>query len=431
MFNASTAFLPSTFAMYTSMLGLSVFLKSALQKRTIEIIFWFFLGGIVGWPFSLILTIPIIFYEFLMSIYNIPLKQVFLKYLKAIFVCFIILAFVCLVDSLAYRKFQIVPLNIIKYNVFNAKGKGPEIFGVEPWWFYFLNLLLNFNGVFILCFLSLPIMFFYFSRFSLNIVKKGFLLSIISPFYLWFFIFTIQPHKEERFFFPIYPFICLNASVAISRLLSLIKSYNNSRYISCILRYIHIFISASVLVISFLRILLIIDVYSAHMSVYMKIPSVSDNFGSILCIGKEWHRFPSSFFVPDNISVKFIKSRFTGLLPGEFISNKDGWRSGMWLIPSNMNDLNIEEWGKYTDISQCDYLVDTDFFARYSFQNSTEDIIEPRYLKNEEKWKKIFCMNFLDASSTKIYSRILWIPSKFSRRIYGNYCLLKSRNKVR
>ncbi|QSL66512.1 hypothetical protein MERGE_000892 [Pneumocystis wakefieldiae] len=259
MFNASTAFLPSTFTMYTSMLGLSAFLKSSISERIIEIIFWFFLGGIIGWPFSLILTIPIIFYQFLISIYSIPLKQVFLKYLKAVFLSVIILVLACLVDSLAYRKFQIVP------------------------------------------------------------------------------------------------------------------------YISCIVRYIHIFVPAFVLVISFLRVLLIIDAYSAHMSVYTKIPSVSDNFGNILCIGKEWHRFPSSFFVPDNISVKFIKSRFTGLLPGEFISNKNEWRSGLWSIPSNMNDLNMEEWGKYTDISQCDYLIDTDFSARYSFENSTEDIIEPRY----------------------------------------------------
>lgn len=223
--------------------------------------------------------------------------------------------------------------------------------------------------------------------------------------------------------------MCLNASIATSQLLLLLRSYKNVRYTSYIVRYIRIFIFVFVLAVSLLRVLLIIDAYGAHMTVYLKMPFIS-NDSSILCIGKEWYRFPSSFFVPDNISVKFIKSGFTGLLPGEFVSNKNEWRSGMWLIPSGMNDLNKEEWTRYININQCDYLVDTDFSARYSFENSIEDIIEPRYLKDEKTWEKMFCRDFLDTSTTKIYSRILWMPSRFSRRVYGDYCLLRRRSRI-
>lgn len=50
-----------------------------------------------------------------------------------------------IVDSIAYTRFEIVPLNIVVYNVFGGAGKGPDLYGTEPWWFYIANLTLNFN----------------------------------------------------------------------------------------------------------------------------------------------------------------------------------------------------------------------------------------------------------------------------------------------
>lgn len=41
--------------------------------------------------------------------------------------------------------------------------------------------------------------------------------------------------------------------------------------------------------------------------------------GSVLCVGSEWHRYPSSFFVPDYIGeVRWIDDGFQGLLPFPF-----------------------------------------------------------------------------------------------------------------
>lgn len=40
----------------------------------------------------------------------------------------------------------------------------------------------------------------------------------LAPMYIWFIIFFIQPHKEERFLFPVYPLICLSGAVALSAL---------------------------------------------------------------------------------------------------------------------------------------------------------------------------------------------------------------------
>lgn len=38
-----------------------------------------------------------------------------------------------------------------------------------------------------------------------------------------------------------------------------------------------------------------------------------------LCVGGEWHRYPSSFYIPnDKIEVSFLRSDFHGQLPQPF-----------------------------------------------------------------------------------------------------------------
>jgi len=81
-------------------------------------------------------------------------------------------------------------------------------------------------------------------------------------------------------------------------------------------------------------------------------------FGGLrLCLGKEWHRFPSSYLIPDGVNVEFIKSDFDGLLPGHFVPSQ-GTSNTMWWnrektreIPLAMNDLNQEEPSRYVRFS--------------------------------------------------------------------------------
>lgn len=56
------------------------------------------------------------------------------------------------IDSSYYGKLVIAPLNIVKYNVFT--NHGPDLYGVEPWYFYFLNCFLNFNICFVIALLT-------------------------------------------------------------------------------------------------------------------------------------------------------------------------------------------------------------------------------------------------------------------------------------
>lgn len=127
---------------------------------------------------------------------------------------------------MAYGKLAIVPLNIINYNIFSPPGVGPNLYGTSPASYYINNLLLNFNILFPLALLSLP---------ALHITSiydpKRFgdmrdrlpgqtspvirLAIRLSGMYLWLAVLLAQEHKEERFLFPAYGLVLMNAAITI------------------------------------------------------------------------------------------------------------------------------------------------------------------------------------------------------------------------
>lgn len=141
-------------------------------------------------------------------------------------------------DSTAYGRWNIVPWNIVRYNIFGGSDRGPDLYGTAPWYFYILNLLLNFNVLVPLAFLSLPCLLVThrIDRKRLEMFKRSpnqsspfTLLSLrLAPLYVWTAILTAQAHKEERFMFPAYPLICFNAAVT----LYLIRGWMEVAYIS-------------------------------------------------------------------------------------------------------------------------------------------------------------------------------------------------------
>jgi alpha-1,2-mannosyltransferase len=50
-----------------------------------------------------------------------------------------------------------------------------------------------------------------------------------------------------------------------------------------------------------------------------EVPAPLEGNVSHVCVGDEWHRFPSSFFLPSpSYRLAFVKSGFHGLLPRPF-----------------------------------------------------------------------------------------------------------------
>lgn len=70
MFHAAASFLPSTFAMYTTMLGTAAFINRrcrTLGSWQFGDLLWFALGGFLGWPFSLAMCVPFVLEDVLVG----------------------------------------------------------------------------------------------------------------------------------------------------------------------------------------------------------------------------------------------------------------------------------------------------------------------------------------------------------------------------
>lgn len=251
---------------------------------------------------------------------------------------------------------MIVPWNIVAYNIFGGDGHGPSIFGTEPWTFYMHNLLLNFNVWFVLAISLGPLLILQGLFRSHTVSREAFLrtIGIVSPFYLWLAIFTLQPHKEERFMYPAYPFLALNAALAFDLVLSFIGSARPRTLMGLIPPKVKLIAIISFVLLAvnvgLLRIVGITTAYNAPLRVYAALESQNvPEHGVSVCMGKEWYRFPSSYFLPNNMRAKFIKSEFRGLLPGEFSDapTLKALFEGTSAIPLGMNDRNEEDPGKY------------------------------------------------------------------------------------
>ncbi|RAK97476.1 uncharacterized protein BO80DRAFT_458099 [Aspergillus ibericus CBS 121593] len=413
MFHASTAFLPSSFTMYMSMLGLTAFLDWRGGQKTAQGIMWFGLGAIVGWPFAGALVLPLLLEEVLIGFFSSNIRGVFLSVLDGAMRCLVILATEVAVDYAFLRRLVVVPWNIVAYNIFGGEGRGPEIFGTEPWTFYIRNLVLNFNIWFAFAMAAAPLLALQ-ALFRPRATSMQTLLrtvTLITPFYMWFAIFTAQPHKEERFMYPAYPFLALNAAIAFHMVLSFIGSNNPKELVGRVPPKIKLAGVMSVILVALnaglLRTVGMITAYNAPLKVFQPLeqPGVAQP-GDLVCFGKEWYRFPSSFFLPNDMRAKFVRSEFQGLLPGEF-PDATGFSAlfeGTSQIPTGMNDRNEEDPGKYVDISQCSFLVDSEFPSR----EATD--LEPAYIHDEAQWEKLACHSFLDASQTGLLGRLVWTP---------------------
>ena len=111
----------------------------------------------------------------------------------------------------------------MKYNVFPGASRGPGLYGTEPWYYYLLNLSLNFNVLLPMALFSLPALAIT-SRIDRHRLGNDvpsemrsspfrILALRLLPLYVWIGIFTAQPHKEERFMYPVFPLVCFNAAV--------------------------------------------------------------------------------------------------------------------------------------------------------------------------------------------------------------------------
>ncbi|XP_056006211.1 alpha-1,2-mannosyltransferase ALG9-like [Ostrea edulis] len=415
MFISSTAFLPSSFCMYMTLLSMGAWFQEHLQVAILSTA----ASAILGWPFAGILGAPIAG-DILLRKKEL---QFFIKWCLMALVLFLLPSMQT--DFHYYGKLVIAPLNIVLYNVFTEHG--PNLYGVEPFSYYFLNGFLNFNVMFVLALFSLPCV--YLVKFLLRLKEKDkptWLLML--PMYLWILIFFTRPHKEERFLFPIYPLLALYGAVGIDylqKLCCLLLPRQMGRHYTDNTSWIPICLCVLFSVLSFSRVVALYQGYHAPLDVYVelnrissdpKIHTLSPDKVVSVCVGKEWYRFPSNFFLPgNNWNLQFLRSEFRGQLPKPYNSGEDATSQ----IPSDMNDRNREEMSRYTNITRCHYLIDLD--------TQTDTKFEPNYSAIPEEWTILYSVPFLDASRSHRLLRAFYIPFISGRYCtYVNYNLLKT-----
>lgn len=64
--------------------------------------------------------------------------------------------------------------------------------------------------------------------------------------------------------------------------------------------------------------------YHGPMRILRDLPPSPEGAELTVCFGKEWHRSPSSFHLPDGYSVRFIPSEFNGQLPAPYADSHNG-----------------------------------------------------------------------------------------------------------
>ncbi|CDR40632.1 CYFA0S05e02674g1_1 [Cyberlindnera fabianii] len=412
MSHASIALLPSSLAMTCTTLATSNFIRYATSthstRNALLVTSWFTIGGLLGWPFALALAVPSMLY-IIWDSYGVGLQLA--RYINwSIAIVAFYLVVIIEVDYWFYGRTVIVPLNIVLYNVVNAsEASGPNIFGVEDVSYYIHNLLLNFNVVAVLgylgCIMIPGIAFIKTSKRLSGALTFG----VIAPIAIWTGVFFSQPHKEERFLYPIYTLIITSASITVSLILSAIRSIvrviTRRASFARLIYYITVGITAIVIAtISLSRTISISSNYNTPLEVYAHIPSTAE--GNV-CVGREWYRYPSSLFLPVHARLQFVESGFRGLLPGEFSEDAGSLIKNIKIIPEGMNSENLYDPKKVISLEGCDYMIDI---------NEPVDVEsgEVQFIDDEgvvrPGWKLLYSAKFLDNAKSQGIGKYLYLP---------------------
>jgi len=469
IFRASVELLPSSFAMIVLTAATASWLVGEFERAVLGVA----VAAIIGWPFVAAIAVPMAF--------HIIMRRGLLDFTRWTILSGIPLFLLCFgVDSYFYGKPVIAPLNLVIYNVFPKSDAGPDLFGVEDWKYYAFNMLLNLNFAAALLILY-PLLWVLDGLIKEVWTTRSEAIAriiFLSPCFIWLFIMGNQPHKEERFLAPVYTLVAMTSAVCLNDALDLFFSLTSSRQIShekknedqeqdeteeegendettqgvseprmsrtrrsFLLRLVMknafcIVIALASFAVGAARIAAVLKGYGAPIALYTKLSAQELRYGTgpsnspsslissdiNICVGKEWYRFPSNFFLPGpQYRLRFIRSNFKGLLPKYFAEKKLGSR----MIPKGMNMYNKEDPGQYFNHTEnCHYFIDLDLSTRK--KKAEQDASNPIPLEDQIYiWEE----DFLWAERTKQPYRSFFVPGVTEKYWkYAKYRIYRNRN---
>ncbi|TYZ65298.1 hypothetical protein PybrP1_002306 [[Pythium] brassicae (nom. inval.)] len=414
MFHASTALLPSSFAMYLVMLVTSAW----MDQRHFLAVSWGVVAVLCGWPYVGALFVPL-------ALDTLYARGALQSLLVGAAVGAAVLAVELGVNWHFYRRLVLPAWQIVEYNVLSAETDS-ALYGTEPWSFYALNLALNFNVAAALA-APAPLVVCLLPRAGATSTLQR--LAYLSPLYVWLTIMFSQAHKEERFLSPVYPLVCLAAAVTLSAAVSSVQRALRSRpaaarALSSLLVWgvlgLYTLLSASRVASNVLNYRAPLRVYqhlharvlpTAARSALHSDPRLEPRV--TLCVGKEWYRFPSSFFVPTSATrVAFVKSAFTGQLPKAFEAHENATS----VVPTHMNNRNQEEPSRYVALAACDYFVDLNLPTQQ----------EARLWEDPATWTLVHSEPFLVAEASASPYRSFYVPLLTAKYVtHADYAVYK------
>ncbi|KAF3988004.1 hypothetical protein FT663_04095 [Candidozyma haemuli var. vulneris] len=132
-------------------------------------------------------------------------------------------------------------------------------------------------------------------------------------------------------------------------------------------------------------------------------------------------------FLPDNFRLRFVKSSFDGLLPGDFVEGIP-IREVTSSIPRNMNSKNKFAVDKIVDLKSCDVFIDNSSKSDISVGDPPiwieDDVLDPQF-------ERVHCTKMINgAGQHRGVGRLLYIPKSLRRFVdyeidYMDFCLLR------
>jgi len=400
---------------------------------------------LVGWPFVVILGLPIFIDVFLYKSSNKITN--FFEFLKWTIIFGLLISIpMILIDSYFFGKFVFAPLNIVMYNVFPQNpNQGPDIYGKEPLSFYIKNGFLNFNLLFPMAYASGVFLVFEWLKSKKSTNSKNIRVNLIFSFlvlgmFLWSLVFFTRPHKEERFLYPIYPLILILASFTLNFVHLKLKKMFSTLKMTFLWRIFPTFVILFHALFSISRGIALIKNYSASVEIYTILNQPSIKFSTPwlenkeeinVCVSKEWYRFPSSFFIPEKLDMvskrqywklAFLESDFKGQLPGYF-NRSLSLPSSTRYVDKYFNDENKEVTQRYINIKKCDFFIDTD-----NVEDDSNQMLFLNKVNTKTKWKTLSKLKFLDSDNPSMY-RSFYVPFLYEKHLKFTFFKLKVQIK--
>ena len=479
-FVSSTSFLPSAFAGVCVTCALAHTLKQehrAACAFCVAAVVW-------GWPFAGVAAIPVGI--------DCLRRRGFAETLAFIAAPLVLTISVSVaMDTYFYGAPTCSVLNLLKYNVFpDETGGGANLYGVEPATFYLKNLALNFAHGLVLALCAVPLGLIAgsarYGRVDGSRAGHHKLMTAHAPFLCSLLLFSALEHKEERFMYVAYSSLCAGAGAAVGAFFDICVAKSARSRVAAkrsgrkppggLVLLAATGAGAACLLTAAMgasRVAALLTGYGAPARAYalglpVRAPGESiERDVENVCVGDEWHRFPSSFFLPlDSYRLKFLDASFDGALPMPFEAERGGTSFGSIFL----NDENRGEPAqRVADAArECDYVVEyvapdeeereknafgavapRPYLGKNSDGGSATDDETMAETEKEEKedassseegvdeldpprrgsergtsvsWRILWEAPFLDAARSPALSRAFFVPGWSSKRnVYGTY----------